>query len=94
MPLSFAGAALSVWLSLLKKVYAVGNRPNAGEAGPLTSDPLSLTAKKEKNYRKIPLVGQGKSKHDICGIRLDCGSEVFQEYGLEYLDPLAGFEKP
>ena len=29
-------------------------------------------------------MGQGKSNHNICGIRLDFTSEVFQEYGLEY----------
>ena len=26
---------------------------------------------------------QGKSNHNICDIRLDCGSVVFQEYGLK-----------
>jgi hypothetical protein len=26
---------------------------------------------------------KGKSNHNICGIRLDCGSEVFQEYRSE-----------
>jgi len=31
----------------------------------------------EKNFT-------GKSNHNICGIRLDCGSEVFQEYALKY----------
>ena len=30
------------------------------------------------------LVSQVKSNHNRCGIRLDCGSEIFQEYGLKY----------
>jgi len=29
-------------------------------------------------------VRQGKSNYNICGIRLDCGSDVVQEYGLKY----------
>jgi hypothetical protein len=29
-------------------------------------------------------VSQGKKNHKIYGVSLDCGSEVFQEYGLEY----------
>jgi hypothetical protein len=28
-------------------------------------------------------VSQGKRKHNICGIRLDCGPEVLQEYRLK-----------
>jgi hypothetical protein len=24
------------------------------------------------------------SNHNICGVRMDCGSEVSQEYGLKY----------
>jgi hypothetical protein len=29
-------------------------------------------------------VSKGRRGHNICGIRLDCGSEVSQEYGLKY----------
>jgi hypothetical protein len=54
------------------------------------------------DYREIPLVSQGKRNHNICGVRLDCSSEVVHEYRLEQdrsfghsspLDPMAGFEK-
>jgi hypothetical protein len=37
-----------------------------------------------KEYRKIDLVGQRKKKHNISCIRLDCGSEVLQEYRVKY----------
>ncbi len=37
-----------------------------------------------KECREILLVSQLKSNHNICGIRPDCGSEIFQEYGLKY----------
>ncbi len=30
------------------------------------------------------LVSQVKSNHNRCGSRLDCGSEIFQEYALKY----------
>ena len=36
-----------------------------------------------KEYREIHLVIQGESNHNICGIRPDCGTVVFQEYGLK-----------
>jgi hypothetical protein len=36
-----------------------------------------------RDYREIPLVSQGKSNHNICGVRLYCGSEVLLEYSLE-----------
>jgi hypothetical protein len=29
-------------------------------------------------------VSQGKRNHNICGVRLDCGSEVLQAYRLKY----------
>jgi hypothetical protein len=32
-----------------------------------------------KDSREIPLVNQGKSNHNICGIMLDCSSQVLQE---------------
>ena len=31
------------------------------------------------DYREIPIASQGKSNHNLCGIRLDGGSEAFQE---------------
>ncbi len=37
-----------------------------------------------RTIEKFPFVCQGKRNHNICGIRLDCGSEVFQEYALKY----------
>ena len=36
-----------------------------------------------KDNREIPLVSQGKRNHNICDVRLDCGSEVLQEYRLK-----------
>ena len=30
------------------------------------------------NFREIALVSQEKNNHNICGIRLDCSSEVFR----------------
>jgi len=35
-------------------------------------------------YREKPLACQGKRNHNICGFRLDGGSEVLQEYRLKY----------
>ncbi len=32
----------------------------------------------------MPLGRQGKRNHNICGVMLDCVSEVLQEYGLKY----------
>jgi len=32
-------------------------------------------------------VSQGKSNHNICGVRLYCGSEVFLEYRLDKIGP-------
>jgi len=37
-----------------------------------------------RTIEKFPFVCQGKRNHNICGIRLDCGSEVIQEYRLKY----------
>lgn len=36
------------------------------------------------DYREIPLLSQGKRNHNICGVNLDCGSEVRQVYKLKY----------
>ena len=32
----------------------------------------------------MPHVSQGKGNHNMCGVRLDCGSAVLQEYRLKY----------
>ena len=37
-----------------------------------------------KDYREIPHVSQEEKNHNICDVRLDCGSEVLQEYRLKY----------
>jgi hypothetical protein len=29
-------------------------------------------------------VSQGKRNHNLCGVRLDCGSDALQEYRLKY----------
>ncbi len=34
------------------------------------------------DYKKIPLVSQRKKNQNICGVRLDCSSEVVHEYRL------------
>jgi len=35
------------------------------------------------DYREIPLVSQGKRSNNICGVKLNCSSEVVHEYRLE-----------
>ncbi len=37
-----------------------------------------------EGLQRNPHVSQGKRNHNIRGVRLDCGSEVLQEYRLKY----------